>query len=424
MNQPVSSKHVKEFESLAFGLFLHWGLYSQIGEGEWIEHLKPINRQDYEQLTKTFTAEDFNPEAIAQMAKNAGMKYIYLTTRHHEGFSLYDNSGINTFDALHTPANRDLIGEFVQACRKYDLIPCLYHTTLDWHWHNKKTWDLNQEEFDEYLDYLYKSVEKIASNYGKIGAFWFDGNWSRPDLNWQLDRFYGMVRRLQPETIIVNNTGIFEPGKIEHPEIDCVTFENQSATPMKRDGMNKYIAGETSLTTNNHWGIGLDDLSGKSPAQLIEALCHARKCGTNYVLNIGPTAQGGIPDYERICVEQIGRWMRLFGEAIYNGYPCKVLATERDFVLQNGNYLYYFAHDLKITGHENVTIFGGSPGLRTVRNLPGKIVSASWLDNQLPLDYIQSDNGFAAVNFSGYDYGKQYVVRVAKIELELYDEKL
>ena len=133
MKIPQAKKYITDFEQMGFGMFVHWGLYSQIGKGEWIYALDNMKMTDYEKLKDTFTAENFDAEQLVLTAKNAGCKYITLTTRHHEGFSLYDTCGLSDFDAPHSPAGRDLIKEYVDACRKYDIVPFFYHTTLDWH---------------------------------------------------------------------------------------------------------------------------------------------------------------------------------------------------------------------------------------------------------------------------------------------------
>ena len=158
INWIIRKQYIKDFEQLGFGLFVHWGLYSQLGQGEWTYEIHKRDMNEYKKLKDTFTAQDFDAEKLVLAAKKAGCKYINLTTRHHEGFSLYDTCGLNEFDAPHSPAGRDLIKEFVEACNKHDIIPFFYHTTLDWY--NK---DFN-EDFDKYLEYLRKSVEILCKN--------------------------------------------------------------------------------------------------------------------------------------------------------------------------------------------------------------------------------------------------------------------
>ena len=143
MEIPTPLPRIAAFEKLGFGIFVHWGLYSQWGKGEWAQCIYNIPPDEYAKWMDTFTAEDFNARELAKMAKDAGAKYITLTTRHHEGFSLYDTCGLNEFDAPHSPAKRDLVREFVDACREFDIVPFFYHTTIDWKWHNKHRYPIN-----------------------------------------------------------------------------------------------------------------------------------------------------------------------------------------------------------------------------------------------------------------------------------------
>lgn len=431
MGIPTPLPRIAAFEKMGFGMFLHWGLYSQLGAGEWVQNVRKIPWTEYRHLADTFTAEDFDPEAIAALAAEAGMRYITLTTRHHDGFSLYDTCGLNDFDAPHSAAKRDLVAEFVAACRKYDIVPFFYHTTLDWYWrepgaentrnsYSHYTAEISREVFEEYLKYLRASVEILCRNYGKIGGLWFDGNWCRKGESWQEDELYGMIRKYQPDAIIVNNTGLSALGKTGHPEIDSVTYENNSARPMNREGMEKYLASEVCKTMNCHWGIGNRDFNFLSPGDVIERLCHSRGCGANFLLNFGPTPQGGIPDYEKAVLKLVGRWIKLCGEAVYESVPDTSLKCQgRDFILRRGKELYYFAFDLRIAGHADVTAVLQGPGVRSISGIGEKILSAEWLDNGENLNFIQNPgNGMAAVNFTGFPYGSHTVVRVAKLIVE------
>ena len=412
MSIPVPEKRISDFEKLGFGMFIHWGLYSQLGEGEWIMHLKNIPKEEYSKLKDTFTAKDFDAEKIAFTAKNSGMKYITLTTRHHEGFSLYDTKGLSDYDAPHSPAGRDLVAEFIAACRKYGLVPMLYHTTLDWYD------DRFETNFNAYLEYLRNSVEILCTEYGEIGGLWFDGNWSRPDSDWKLDRLYGMIRRHQPEAIIIDNTGVFRAGEVGHLEVDAVTFENQSARPLNREGMRKYAAAEVCRTMNSHWGTGGNDFNFKSPREIIELLCSSRGCGANLLLNIGPEAQGKIPAYEQAVLELAGRWLKIFGESVYDPRPVSGLKYQgRDFLLRNGRDCYYFAFDLGISGDANVTVDVAGIGTRAVDGFHEKVISAYWLDNAQKVNFIQDcRNDMLALQCNGFPYGVHTVVRVMKLE--------
>ena len=227
---PIPLKRVKEFEEKGFGLFIHWGLYSRLGKGEWIQHLAKIPKEEYVKLKDTFTAADFDAVKIARLAKKSGMKYIVLTTRHHEGFSLYDTCGLNDYDAPHSPAGRDLIREYVDACNEEGIVPFFYHTTLDWHHEDF------HDAFPKYIEYLRKSVEILCTNYGEIGGFWFDGNWSKPNEDWKETELYSTIRKYQPDAIIINNTGVNQLGKTGHTEIDSVTFEQGRPSPWTEEG--------------------------------------------------------------------------------------------------------------------------------------------------------------------------------------------
>ena len=409
MSIPVAKQYILDFEQMGLGMFIHWGLYSQLGRGEWVFFNEKLDMNEYKKLADTFTAEDFDAEEIAKTAKASGCKYITLTTRHHEGFSLYDTSGLNDFDAPHTPAGRDLIREFVDACNKYGLMPMFYHTTLDWY---NPDFD---ENFDKYLEYLRKSVETLCKNYGKIGGLWFDGNWSKPDSDWKVEELYATIRKYQPEAMIINNTGLEHRGDVGNLEVDSVTFEQGKPTPMDREGMTKYVAAEMCETLNDHWGIGYDDLCYKSPVYLIQCLCDCRKVGANYLLNIGPEAQGKINEYQKELLGLLGRWMDLFGEAIYNGRPCGVSGIGKNFALKStdGKSLYLFVYDLAIKGDDNVTVGGKYRGAYAFGGVQDEIESVKWMDNDEELSFVQGDN-MLAVDFTGQPYGKSYPVRVAK----------
>ncbi len=412
---PKALPRIARFEKLGYGLFLHWGLYSQLGKGEWYRLLGAKDKDAYDQLIDTFTAEDFDARAWARLARESGMRYITLTTRHHDGFSLYDTRGLSEHDALHAPAKRDLVGEFVEGCRAEKIVPFFYHTTLDWRWNSNTC---TEKAFESYLDYLHASVEVLCQHYGPIGGLWFDGNWSRQG-DWKEDRLYRLIRKNQPEAMIINNTGLGAGGRVGHSEIDSATFEQALPVMPDRRGWEKYVAGEMCQTMNAHWGIGSNDLNFLSPAQIIENLALSRKAGANYLLNVGPTAQGGIPAYEGAALRCAGRWAGNYDRILRGARPLPCVCSGRDFVLRLGRKAYYFALDLSVSGHANVTVSGGKggPGPRTISGLPLKIKQVRWLDNDETLTFAQNARtGDALVHVTGYPYGTNLVVRVAEIE--------
>lgn len=406
---PIPTKRVSRFEVMAFGMFIHWGLYSQLGQGEWAQHIQNIPMDEYAKLKDTFTAERFDAEQIAMTAKRAGMKYAVLTTRHHDGFSLYDTQGLSDFDAPHSAARRDLVAEFVAGCRKVGVTPFFYHTTLDWYQASF------EKDFDAYLDYLRASVEVLCTRYGPIGGLWFDGNWSKPDADWKLDELYGTIRQLQPEAMIINNTGLDQHGALGHPEIDSVTFEQGRPSPMKREGMTKYVSSEMCQTMNQHWGIGGHDFNYKSTGELIENLCACRKVGSNYLLNVGPAAEGDIPLMQQALLEVIGNWLELSGKPIYEGRPSPIKGQGDNFALEmEDGSIYLFIHRLSIDGHSNVTIGGGGTGPKSFSGVYQTVNSVRWLDNNEELKFTQDpESGLLCFNATGYPYGDNLVVRIA-----------
>ncbi|MBQ2774238.1 MAG: alpha-L-fucosidase, partial [Clostridia bacterium] len=281
----IIEKRIKQFETLAFGMFVHFGLYSVHAKGEWAYN-RNITPEDYAKLFDLFDPDPDWAEELAHTAKQAGCKYITLTARHHDGFSLYDTCGLTDYDAPHSAAGRDLVREFVDACHRHGLVPLFYHTLLDWHVPSYK------ENFHEYLKYLRASVEILCKNYGKIGGFWFDGTWDKKDADWEEDAMYSLIRSYQPDAMIINNTGLSALGELGHIELDSVTFERGRPRPINLEGSPKYIASEMCQVFANHWGYAKRDFNFKSLSEIIEDLCSCRRYGANYLLNVGPMGNG------------------------------------------------------------------------------------------------------------------------------------
>jgi alpha-L-fucosidase len=411
---PVPAPRIARFERMGFGMFVHWGLYSQIGKGEWAKNFQKIPTDEYMKLMKTFTAKDFSGREWARTAKRAGMKYITLTSRHHDGFSLYDTRGLSQYDVTHTPAKRDLIRDFVEGCRAEGILPMLYHTTLDW------SDPRFESDFPAYLHYLRDSVEVLCTHYGPIGGLWFDGNWSKKNADWQEDRLYAVIRKHQPEAMIINNTGIGEGGRLGNPEIDSVTFERGRPKALDRRGHPKYVAAEMCHTMNFHWGVANHDFNMLSPAHVIEELCLARRAGANLLMNVGPTATGKLPDYESAAFTRVGDWIRLHGGddgAIYQGRPTRIAGQGDDFALELNGDLYLFI--LNLTATANTQAHGPAsrgPGARLFTGIERPYRTANWLDNDesLKLEYDPEAKRLT-LHATAYPYGTNTVVRVARL---------
>lgn len=410
---PIPEERIRQFEEMAFGIFVHWGLYSINARGEWSMPLHQISKEEYAKLADRFDASEYDPKRFVQNVKNAGAKYITLTSKHHEGFFLNDAKGLSDFDAVSHAPKRDLLREFVAACNEEDIVPLFYYATYEYDnplWH---------DDFEEgYLNYIRDSVELLCTNYGKIGGLWFDGNWARGDADWRLDELYSMIRKHQPEAMIIENTGLHAHGKISHPEIDSVTFEQGLPQPLDRTGHLKYVAGEMCQTTNNHWGIAQMDLNYKSTKELIETLCACRKLGANYLMNVGPDEDGNMTKMQEAILEVIGKWMAIHSVAIYKGKPCEVATSEKkDFALKdNDGYIYLFIHDLDIVADANVIRHRDFKTPRQFVNIKQKIKRIEWMDNGEDLLFAQdTEAGELILHPTHYPYGTDLVVRVAKI---------
>ncbi len=396
----IVKEYIQNFEKLGFGLFVHFGLYSIIGKGEWYLGWNPkADVKKYEELTKKFVVKSDWAKQLVKTAKLAGCKYITLTTRHHDGFSLFDTCGLNEYDAPHSACGRDLIAEFVSACNEEGIVPFFYHTLLDWH-----NVDY-QNNFPTYIDYLVKSIEILCKNYGKIGVFWFDGMWDKPDEDWQEDRLYGTIRKYQPEAMIINNTGLSELGKVGHPEIDSVTFER--GKPCFVDNSDKYRAGEMCQVLNDHWGYTKKDCNYKSVKELIENLIDCRKYNCNFLLNTGLKGNGYVNGTDKMLLSEIGKWIKHNKDFIYVAKSSTILATNAD-ILEGEDCLYAVIKNVPMGGDPNVS--NGVEDRQVC--VDGKIKSAVWLDNGKKIKIEK--NTFDVEPFS---YGESFSARVAKINM-------
>ena len=391
--------YVERFEKLGFGLFVHFGLYSIVGKGEWYLALnKDAKPQKYNALINQFKVKKNWAKELVKTAKAAGCKYITLTTRHHDGFSLYDTCGLSDYDAPHSACARDLIREFVDACKEGGIVPFFYHTLLDWREENY------QNDFPKYIDYLIKSIEILCKNYGKIGGFWFDGMWDKPNENWQEDRLYATIRKYQPEAMIINNTGLSELGKVGHPEIDSVTFER--GNPCFVDNSDKHRAGEMCQVLNDHWGYASKDCNYKSVKTLIENLVDCRKYNCNFLLNTGLKGNGSVNSMDACMLKEIGEWIRANKGFIYNVRSSAIKADNAD-ILQGEDGYYAVIKDVPMSADPNVQR-AESIGQVCVE---GNILNASWLDNGKK---IQVKNG--KFDVEPFEYGQSYSIRVAKLK--------
>jgi alpha-L-fucosidase len=417
----MNYEYVENFKKLGFGMFVHFGLYSVEGCGEW-GYRWGWNRSktdtNYFDIINRFRVKEDWAKNLVETAKNAGCKYITLTTRHHEGFSLYDTKGLSLFDSPHSATGRDLIREFVDECNRAELVPFFYHTCFDWHKEREYLTARGMEKFNDtaeyeryyqesdYFTYWLKSVEILCTQYGKIGGFWFDGLWMCPNAKWPLDELYAMIRKYQPTAMIINNTGLDELGKVGHPEIDSVTFERGKAQFF--DVSDRPRAGEVCQALNDHWGYTEDDLNYKTPNELIETLVDCRKYNCNFLLNVGPLSDGELSAIDRGYFQLLGRWIKNNKGFLYESKACDVKA-ENAYILQGNDCYYAVIKNVPVLGDPHVVRFQETSQVR----LEKKILSAEWLDNGEKIAF--SENEFKAEPFA---YGNSGCVRIAKLKLE------
>lgn len=405
----IIKEYIKKFESLGLGMFVHFGLYSIHAKGEWA-YGRSITPEDYAKLFENFSPDEDWAENLVLTAKKAGCKYITLTTRHHEGFSLYDTCGLSDYDAPHSPAGRDLVLEFVNACNKHGIIPFFYHTLVDWH---EKSY---REDFPKYLKYLRASVELLCKNYGKIGGFWFDGTWDRPDADWEEDELYSLIRKYQPDAMIINNSGMSAHGAKGHHEIDSVTFERGRPRTIHFDEGEKHVASEMCQVLGNYWGYAKRDFNFKSLPDIIEDLCTCRRYRANLLLNVGPMGNGRPRVLERAMMTTLGEWVDIYSEALFLPTPTDVVVEgrEKEFLLRGDGCYYFFAFDLFMEGDAELTKKRRFEDYTYRFRLPEKIKEVKWLDNGESVPYTQDGNEVSLVT-SPQKYGEQLVVKIAKI---------
>ncbi len=398
----MKTNYIENFENLGFGMFVHFGLYSIVGKGEWYLECHPnANKDDYEKLPQKFNPKKNWARELVRTAKSAGCKYITLTTRHHDGFSLYDTRGLNEYDAPHAKAGRDLVAEFADACQEGGVVPFFYHTLLDWHHPDYNT------NFPRYIDYLCESVEILCTRYGEIGGLWFDGMWNKPSENWQEDRLYGLIRKYQPNAMIINNTGLSARGKVGHPEIDGVTFER--GTPHRTESTGeKHIAGEMCQVLNDHWGYAQNDCNYKSTRELIENLVDCRHSNCNFLLNLGPRADGSVRPIDKAFFSEIGKWVKANKGFIYKARYSDIRA-ENALMLTDGNYTYAVIKNVEMSSDPNVAFNDPSAHIK----IDAKIKKAVWLDNLKPIAHDGT-----SFSVEPFPYGSAYAVRVARLTLE------
>jgi alpha-L-fucosidase len=311
------------YRDAKFGMFVHWGVYSQLGQGEWVMENRAIPVDTYEWLASAFNPVKFDAHAWVSLAKAAGVRYITITSRHHDGFSMFATKATRYNIVDWTPFARDPMRALADECRQAGIKLFFYYSQLDWH--NADYWPRGRTghstgrpesgDWNRYIDFMNRQLTELLTNYGPIGGIWFDGMWDKPDADWQLDRTYALIHRLQPAALIVPNHH-----QAPRPGEDVQTFE-QDLPGANTAGFNTREIGslplETSLTMNQSWGFNITDHRFKSTRELIGYLVRAAGNDANLLLNIGPRPDGTIQPEAVERLRAIGEWLHVYGASVY-----------------------------------------------------------------------------------------------------------
>ncbi|GAB4022022.1 alpha-L-fucosidase [Spirosoma migulaei] len=393
----------KTFQDNKFGMFIHWGVYSILGDGEWVMNNRQISAKDYEKLPTFFNPTAFDAKEWVSIAKNAGMKYITITSKHHDGFAIYD-SKVSDYDIVdRTPYKKDVLKALADECRAQGIKLFFYHSHLDWHHPDyyprgrtgQKTGRPESGNFENYLKYMDTQLTELLTNYGPVGGIWFDGWWdqsaddaghvgnsapaSKTGIDWHLDRTYSLIHKLQPAALIGNNHHV-----APFPGEDFQMFE-KDLPGSKTTGFNEaqtigQLPLETCETMNGAWGFNIKDNHYKSTKELIQYLVKAAGHNANFLLNVGPMPNGKIqPEFVKTLGE-IGQWTQQNGETIYGTRSGPVPARNWGVTTAVGNRVF-------------VHILDWSDRQLTLPAIPGKVRSAKLFADKSIVKVSQTPEG-------------------------------
>lgn len=321
---PQNLKSREWFQDARFGLFIHWGVYSVLGDGEWVMNNQSIDKKTYEKISDFFNPVNYDPKAWVAMAKAAGMKYITITSKHHDGFAMFD-SKLTDWDIVdRTPYKKDVIKMLAEECKKEGIKLFFYHSQLDWYQENyyprgntgQTSGRPASGDWYKYLDFMDGQLRELLTNYGEIGGIWFDGYWDKKDADWRLDKTYSLIHSLQPACLVGSNHHL-----APFPGEDFQMFEKDlpghNTTGFSGDSKVGTVPLETCETMNNSWGFNLQDKQFKSTKTLIQYLVRTAGYNSNFLLNVGPMPDGRIQPEFVSTLKEVGKWMEKYGETIY-----------------------------------------------------------------------------------------------------------
>lgn len=345
MTMQASPEGLTWFQDARFGMFIHWGLYSIIGKQEWVMHTDSIPVAEYEKLALQFNPTQFNADKWIRVAAEAGQKYIVITSRHHDGFSMYDTA-LSGYKITNTPFRRDPIAELAEACARHDVKMGFYVSLLDWRHPAYRFRKESGLAWEDYVGFLHGQVRELCTNYGELACVWFDGDWPRSALDpereyflaggsFEYDKLYDMIHILQPGAVVENNRHA-EP----LPGEDLQGFE-QDLPGDNTTGFNETkIYGlpiQVCMTINDHWGWSRTDRNTKSVRRLVHLLARSASVGGNLLLNVGPTPEGEIVPLHAERLRGVGQWLLNNGAAIYGTRAGAIPPTRETVSTRHGD---------------------------------------------------------------------------------------
>lgn len=379
-----NKKNREWFQNAKFGMFIHWGVYSVLGDGEWVMNNQQIPIKVYEKLPSFFNPTEFNAAEWVSLAKAAGMKYITITSKHHDGFAMW-NSQVSDYNIVKkTPYGKDVLKMLADECARQNIKLFFYHSQLDWHHPDYfprgftgGAWTGRSEQGDmtKYLDYMDAQLTELLTNYGPIAGIWFDGMWDKKDAEWRLRQTYDLIHKLQPGTLVGSNHHVtpYAGEDFQMFEKDLPGHNTTGFAPEQKIGD---LPKEVCETINHSWGFNLKDDKHKSRKELLQYLIKGAGYDANFLLNIGPMPNGKIQTEHIERLNQMGEWLNQYGETIYG------TRGGRDWgvTTQKGSKVYIHILDWF---DESITIPGWGK----------KIKSAKLFRDKTPVKFLENDFG-------------------------------
>jgi alpha-L-fucosidase len=378
----------REFQDAKFGMFIHWGVYSVLGDGEWVFHNRALMLDDYNRLPAFFDPEKFDPKVWVALAKAAGMKYITITSRHHDGFAMFDSKVSDWNIVQRTPYKKDPLKKLAEECHRQGIKLFFYYSQLDWHnpdyyprgatdWKNGRP---DHGDWNSYLDdYMDGQLRELLTNYGPIGGIWFDGMWDKPNADWHLAKTYSLIHSLQPAALIIpNHHQSPKPGE------DVQVFERdlpgQNTAGFNTEYVSDKLPLESCDTLNDSWGFNIGDNKYKSPEELERRLVQAAGDNSNLLLNIGPMPNGEIQSEFSTRLKAVGEWLAKFGDSIYGTRGGPIAAGDWGVTTQKENKIY-------------VHVLHWQAPLLALPPVAGKLVEAHSMNDASIVEFNQKADG-------------------------------